>query len=272
MYSAFEIPANRPILIPNCPSSVENMLLELKSDGCSVDKLTDLIDSDAALSSKLKQHMNGYHLPNSTRVFDTKSTILMLGTEKLISLIAFYSFQEIVESSSGEVSNYWLLAPRVAKSMLNINDDLHLIPIEQEHWLYGFGLLKDIGIPLMSLVHGRYLETQTNISIPYEEDRLSHINHARLGYQWAKTWKLPAFLSALILNHHDEVLTTETSKPSLMQRIYAVGYITQQLMAQYDHKCDHAEWGRASPLIAKLLAIEEPLLEDTVISLKDSID
>jgi HD-like signal output (HDOD) protein len=278
MSSAFEILKNSNTLIPSLPPLLDNLrsVLTDKVTDCSV--LVSLIDSDQELSMQLKGHMQGFHLSNNTRVFDTKTIILMLGTEKLFSLVSFYSLKKHFATSAWVDNNYWLQAPRIARCMLSVNDKIGLLPIEQEHWLYGFGLLKDVGMPLMAFSHDRYLETLSSEKVSgsallREEERLFHSNHALIGYQWAKAWKMPIFLSSLILNHHDErVLSSEVIEPTMMQRVYIVSMITHQVLSQYQYKSDYCEWAEVKPSIAKLIKKDESLLDDTIMMLMNTID
>ncbi|MCO4782972.1 MAG: HDOD domain-containing protein [Candidatus Cloacimonetes bacterium] len=178
-----------------------------------------IIQTDAALTSKLMKMVNSAHFSLREPVLDVRKAIVFLGF-KVVKDIALAASVCDLFANDKPIGSYrrtdlWRHSVCVAiaakliaqKTKLNIQDQV-----------FSTGILHDIGIIMID----QYLHThfekimeehEKNPDLGKLEEEILGFSHTQLGAEVATTWKLPEEFLTVIENHHAPVKAKEKHRP-----------------------------------------------------------
>ena len=191
--------------LPSPPSIVIKLIEAVKKD--SYEELARLISMDPVLALKVLKMANSPLFARQKKVESLETAISLLGTEMLSNLaLSFVLVRNMRRKTDDEFDfeSFWRRAVTAAISAKLIASRKGL----SEEKLYLAGLLMDIGILAMYICRPEdYLkvfdEKRTGeLSTIEAERKVFGFDHATLGAELIRAWKLPEFLSDLIFYHH----------------------------------------------------------------------
>lgn len=178
-----------------------------------------IIQTDAALTSKLMKMVNSAHFSLREPVLDVRKAIVFLGF-KVVKDIALAASVCDLFANDKPIGSYrrtdlWRHSVCVAiaakliaqKTKLNIQDQV-----------FSTGILHDIGIIMIDqYLHDHFEKImelhEENPNLGLLEANILGFTHTQLGAEVATTWKLPEEFLTVIENHHSPIKAKEKHRP-----------------------------------------------------------
>jgi putative nucleotidyltransferase with HDIG domain len=186
------------------------LLLEFRKKDISINRVTELIEKDSALSSKVLRVSNMSFFAKLVRVTSVKQAVVLLGLNTLRGLIVnlqyeeyylgkanLYKFFTTLDEHSRRVINYTLhVATALGADESVIND------------CYASGLLHDIGKMVLFQNSEIWNIIQTFLSdndvTPYEAERIVlGTSHAEISAYLLSIWGMPVEVVEAVAYHHN---------------------------------------------------------------------
>jgi putative nucleotidyltransferase with HDIG domain len=193
--------------LPSLPEVVSYLMRSLKDEGADVDTLAHHINSDPAIVARLLAAANSVASGLSTRIYTAKQAFLVLGADRVISIImaSALSYRYDTHSSGFDSRLLWRHSIGVASCAQVLAEQ---IGIDSDLAFTG-GLVHDIGQLLMytaspiNYVEALDLHHRDDISLIAAERSLFGYDHSQAGRALALSWKLPAEIVDAITAHHE---------------------------------------------------------------------
>jgi len=193
--------------LPSPPAVAIRILQEVKKDTTSIERLTDIISCDPALTTKILKVVNSafYSLPNKVESLDRAINIIGLDALKNIAL-SFVIVREFKKTKKDrfDFDLFWrrsitsaMSAGILSKHLKIKNDNMFVIP-----------LLMDIGVIVMYLIkpqeYQRVIEEKhvTKKNTIEVERSIFGFNHAEIGGELLKRWEIPEEIYIPVQFHH----------------------------------------------------------------------
>ncbi len=199
--------------LPSLPEVVNYLTRSLTDERADVDTLSQHINSDPTIVARLLAAANSVASGLSTRIFSAKQAFLVLGVDRIVSIILASALAYRYESRSAgfEARILWRHSLGVATCARVLAEQTGLNP----ELAFTGGLLHDIGqLLLFTASPNHYLEAlelrrSDRISLCAAETAIFGYDHAAAGKALAVAWKLPIELVDAIAAHHqpDEVVS-----------------------------------------------------------------
>jgi putative nucleotidyltransferase with HDIG domain len=201
--------------LPSLPEVVNYLTRSLSDEGADVDTLSHHINSDPAIVARLLAAANSVTSGFSTRIFTAKQAFLVLGIDRIVSIIlaSALTYRYDTRSSGFDARMLWrhslgvATCARVLAEQTGHNPDL----------AFTGGLLHDIGQMLMFVASpGSYLQSlelhrQNDIPLVSAERSIFGYDHTAAGRILAITWNLPAeIVNAISAHHNPDEIACET--------------------------------------------------------------
>lgn len=206
--------------LPALPQVAQKALGMIHSDKSSSYNLAEVISVDQALSTMVLRYANSAMFGLQSRVVSVKHAVALLGMESVREMILASS---VVSFLSRPLPGYDLRHGDLWRHSIGVAIGSRLIckwrgfPFGEE--AYYAGLMCDIG----KLAFERVIRnTDTHSSIWLHgtfldmERTLFGVDHAELGAEMARRWRLPELLVKVIANHHTP---TEAGEHQLMASV-----------------------------------------------------
>ncbi len=219
--------------------------------GCSVANIGDLISQDAALSARLLKIVNSAFYGFPSKIDTISMAITIIGTRQLRDLVLATSvigkFQQLPEGLVN-IDTFWYHNLTCATATRIIAAKLHIRNSER---FFIAGLLHDVGKLVMYLTEPELSrKVLQHMSEPHEDITRLEIDafgfdHATLGGELMRHWKLPESLVEPISYHHRPAdakhYPQETAAVSLANAI--ANTIEPPYSADDDLPIDTSIWG-----------------------------
>ena len=193
--------------LPSLPEVVNYLMRSLSDEHADVDTLSHHINSDPAIVARLLAAANSVASGLSTRIFSSKQAFLVLGVDRIVSIIlaSALTYRYDFRSPDFDVRPLWrhslgvATCARVLAEQTGFNTEM----------AFTCGLLHDIGQLLMftasptNYVQALSLRRQENISLIAAEKSVFGYDHAAAGRTLALAWNLPAEIADVIAAHHE---------------------------------------------------------------------
>lgn len=193
--------------ILSLPQVLAQVLEAVTNEDLSPDGLAKIILKDPALTGRLLCLANSPYYRRLSGIKTVHQAVSLLGvtTVKCLALSSSVFHPEKISKESGiDAKSYFTYALTVATVSEKIAGTLELRSTEEASIA---GLLHDIGI-LFFLHHypkeyRRIVDKKAKATtLLGAETEVFGINHCEIGYELAKTWKLPAYICETIADHH----------------------------------------------------------------------
>jgi putative nucleotidyltransferase with HDIG domain len=209
-----ELPAHAEAL-PSLPEVVNYLTRTLNDERADVDTLSQHINSDPAIVARLLAAANSVTSGLSTRIFTAKQAFLVLGVDRIVSIIlaSALTYRYDTRSMGFDSRLLWrhslgvAICAQVVAEQTSHNPEL----------AFTGGLLHDIGQMLMfvagpsSYIQALELHRQSDMSLVAAERTVFGYDHAAAGRALAIAWKLPGeIVNAIAAHHEPDELACET--------------------------------------------------------------
>ena len=192
--------------LPTLPTVVMNIMEILDDPSASAKKLTDAMEQDPAMVSKILKLVNSayYALPN--RISHVRQAVVILGFSTIKSLAISASVVDMFSGSQFDIEGFWTHCMGVATASKYLGRKTAGIDEED---CFVLGLLHDIGKLVMDqyfpdiFIKAHDHVEQNSCSFYTAEKASIDTNHAELGSFLVEKWKLPETMVNFIRNHHE---------------------------------------------------------------------
>lgn len=210
--------------LPTLPSVALEILSLAHQPDISIQTIAECIHKDPPLAAKVLRMANSAFYRRGDRKIDTlHQSIVFLGLAEIINITTSLSvFSALKSRKSKEVSireSFWDHSVATGLIARYIDKKLGMRSMGRE---FVAGLLHDIGkIILDQYFHDQFLEAY-NRSIEKDkpmystEMEICGTNHMEIGFFLAQKWNLPAYLSDVILWHHQPSQATHRDMTALI--------------------------------------------------------
>lgn len=247
--------------IPDLPTlpvvalKVNKMLMDAD---VSVKKLSQVIEKDQAMVSKLLRLVNSAFYGFQSRINNISHAVTILGFSTVrnavvsISVVDAFSGKDAFEGFS--MSDFWKHSVAVAVAGRQLAQQSRRMTPDEA---FVAGILHDVG-KLVLAQH--YQELFRDLWITMQDDGMSFydaektllpVTHATIGGKLAEKWQLPASLVEPIAHHH-AIDTAATNLDSTMV-VYAADFIVNHYWTGLDRPQGQSDM---DPDVAKVLAPE----------------
>lgn len=204
--------------LPTLPIVAVKLIELSRSPDSGVRDYVELVRTDPAISAKLLKSANSTLFGLGTRVTSLDRAVPLLGTTVVTSLALSFSLVEAAMPKGALSSSYkdcWqhsVIQAAAAESLAA------LIPGGSSAEFFLAGLLADIGrLAMLRTIPEEYSKVvsqaeQSKQPLFEVEQRILGFDHASVGSNLSKHWKLPETLSAAIAAHHQSPETLLASK------------------------------------------------------------
>ena len=190
------------------PQVAMRLLDAIGDDKTNVSDLTEIIESDMALASKILSLANSAFYAPKQKITTIHRSIVVIGFEELQLLAVGFGLSDIFDPSHApegfDVEGLWKHSMAVGWMAKNLASTAGGVSSSE---VMIAGLLHDLG----KLILAGYLPEElqkimilTNEGIPFcrAEERIG-IDHTTVGYWLARNWDLPEIHLSAIRDHHD---------------------------------------------------------------------
>lgn len=195
------------VSIPSCPA-VFIRLVQALNNPDSPD-LPEIINTDPVLASEVIRAANSAYYGASKRIFSVNDSVMRLGFNEVFSIATALKARETMRGGGkwdAFRAGLWQHAVKTASATRLLARRFNPKVTET---IYTVGLLHDLGklmfvelLPdygvLSSNFHGEELLAQ--------ESQLFGTDHALLGGELLRNWKLPDMMCGLVEKHHEAIL------------------------------------------------------------------
>lgn len=192
--------------LPAVAIEVNKMLLDYDT---TIDKLSDIIEKDQAMVSKILKLVNSAFFGLRGKISNISHAIVVLGFNTIrnavvsISIIDAFSVKEGLDGF--DITDFWKHSLAVAATSKYLAEKTGIHPADD---CFVAGLLHDMG-KIVLLQHFKDLfqkvwqaVKENNLSFYEAEKREIPVDHARIGGYLARKWQLPTALVDAIQYHH----------------------------------------------------------------------
>lgn len=204
--------------VPTLPQ-VAVRILELVSDqNSTIQKFTDVIKTDQALTGRLLRLSNSAQFAQRTPVTRLERAMVLLGMDRLKAMALGFHLSKAAAADDGAFSfkRTWtqslfrgFLAMKLAEKVnRSCSGEAFIV-----------GLMSDCGAPMMPKLVGAEYEKQINPGDSpakqyLAEARSLEFTHVDVSSVLARLWKLPDILAKPIANHHTPVFAINAKEPA----------------------------------------------------------
>ena len=176
----------------------------LEDDKTPLAKVTDLIEKDPGIFSRILKAANSPIYAAAKPVYNAKESILRIGIKRTINYVLvissarlFSSPDKTYEDLLRQILEHGLTAAIVAREIGNT------INYPSPENLFAFGLLHDVGKVLLLRIL-KDVSEERNITDPAVIEELLEKLHTRFGASLIKKWNFPSDFYEAVLFHHED--------------------------------------------------------------------
>lgn len=190
--------------LPSPPKMFCRIQALIGSGSASVDKITDIIAEDPALTAKLLQLTNSSFFSRGSVISDVKEAVVRLGLDVVGNvLLVAEAYSGVPENSLFNVRDQQVHSLLIAQLASQIVEP----GLEQEAMLAG--LLHEIGKSILVLTFPKLVETYRSQQLEAPEldeitieEKIYNTNHAQLGGYLLFLWGFSGEVVDGVTNHH----------------------------------------------------------------------
>lgn len=262
--------------LPPLPLVVQKLLKVMEDDNSSADDISQVLNSDQAMASKVLKLVNSSFYGLSGKVTTVPRAIVILGVAALRNLSLGLGVAKVMaKAGDGELmQKFWDHSIAAAASCEVLARHTKLVVPEEA---FVAGLLHDIGhLVLLAAVPDEFRQVmdQGPSNLLENERQTIGMAHTRAGQKLLKHWHLPSVLSDAVRFHHTPKVFTGQDDPLIT--VVALGDIFAGIQGEiYERSVneeDFAKLVKASGLqidsIGEILAQIDSRVEETRLFLK----
>lgn len=250
--------------LPTLPVIALEINRMLANDRTSVDLLSQLIEKDQAIVSKLLKLVNSSFFGVRSKVTTVQEAVVRLGFNSVRNVVVSVSvFESLVldnaEDIDFNIEDFWAHSVAVAMTSRYLSEQSG---IQDPDDCFVAGLLHDIGLIIIARFFPDILAKilrqvkEQNVSIYDAEKEIIPIRHNKIGELIARRWQLPPSMCDTLKYHHTpnkgavnpELLTVVHLADAIVRRFYTtsinpvrdrVNPILSNINSSSEKKLDH---------------------------------
>lgn len=244
--------------LPETTMRVNTMINDPNSTASDIG---DVISQDPALTARLLRIVNSAFYGFPSQIDTISMAITVLGTRQLRDLVMTTSvinqFREI-PANVVDMENFWCHSLTCAIAARNFANHMKISNSER---LFIAGLLHDIGKLVMYITlpdpsrQVVEISGEPQVDSNHVEEAIFGFNHAVLGAELLRQWKLPESLVEPVACHH------EPTAAKLYAQETAIVHLANVIANDLQPPISADDDSMADPLAWKVLGLEESLLE-----------
>lgn len=215
--------------MPHIPESVREVL-DLLYDPSEIDLevLADKVKECGSLNLLLLENINSGYFRISKHVETIEEAIIMLGMKAVLNLIVFFITKlmfELDHERKGrkfDIYHYWrhVLGTSIAAQMI-----AQKIQKGDKHKLFTYGLIHDIGIPILDNCLPDHLDRISDKvmngthQIVAEKVVLGGLTHSDIGAWLSRKWHFREDITDIVLHHHTPLLSDLNSIDTMIMYV-----------------------------------------------------
>ncbi len=266
--------------LPPLPLVVQQLLKVMEDDNSSANDISQVLNSDQAMASKVLKLVNSSFYGLSGKVSTVPRAIVILGVAALRNLALGMGVAKVMSgAATGNLQEkFWdhSIATAAACEVLARHTG-KAVPEEA----FVAGLLHDIGHLIMLMALPDEFQQVINLG-PYHmvenERKLIGMAHPQVGQKLLKHWKLPKLLSDAVRFHHtpkvftgkDDPLISLVALGDLFSSVY--GDIYERSICEADFKKLIKTTGLKPEEVNEILGEMESRITETRLFLKIALD
>lgn len=193
--------------IPPCPAILTKLIRETRAEEPDFRKVTQLVSGDVALASACLTLVNSAMFGLRNKATSVHQAIALLGLNATTQLVTGLLLKQSFQSATGPgIERYWKVSMATAMVASAVARESGR---RDNATPYTYALFRDCGMPVMHSAFTIYDDILDGSAVSadspiLEVENLRYaMNHARVGFQLARTWHLSEDLCLAILHHHD---------------------------------------------------------------------
>jgi HD-like signal output (HDOD) protein len=223
--------------IPTCPGVVVEAMKEGQKDEPSLNRLAEIITSDAGMSAAALKLANSPLFGTSSPVSSVRKAVERLGTKNVVCVVVASALRASVTGLPATwVEQFWkrttmlaLASSLIARRQYGVSADA----------AYTYALFHDAAIPLMMRRFPNYGEVlekcrREGIMLNEAEEEYYPCSHPVVGSLLVRNWGLPLILGQAIRFHHerDAYDLPDRTLPGGALSLIAVTQVAEYLLSQ----------------------------------------
>jgi len=267
----------KDIGIPPCPMILTKLMQEMRSDDPDFAKLGKLIGSDVSLAASMMKTVNSPFYGLRSKATSVTQAIALLGLRHVAELVTGLLLRQAFPGGTSDLMDeFW----EISSGITQINALLvrHFKHVNGDG-LQTFGLFRDCGMLAMMQRFKKYepvfagAKRDGEASVTASEDARYAINHARVGYQMAKTWLLPDEICQAMLRHHDyaELQATGAGIPVPGLQHIALTLAAESIFVKHELGVTSVEWALGSAFALGQMGITQADLDEIACSITSEL-
>lgn len=211
--------------IPTLPVVIPKLLQMMEDSKSDVDKISEVISNDPALTSKILKVANSAYYGFSKKISEIDRAVAILGFNMVKSLAVSLGVMKSVKRKNIKTSklfseeSLWIHSIAVATVLKKIIKDNNF---KKKEYLFITGLLHDIGkVVFDQFFDEKYIklieesESESTMELAKKEREIFGMDHGEIGALLLKKWKFPEEIIKTIAMHHYEDSTNPESKKDI---------------------------------------------------------
>ncbi len=193
--------------IPACPAIVSDTMREAQKDEPDINRLANLITSDAGMSAAALKLANSAIYGSRSPISSVRQAVERLGTKNIVCVVVAVALRAGMSGLPAQwLDNFWrrttlmaVAASMIARRVYGMSPDA----------AYTYTLFHDAAIPLMMRRFPNYGEVfercrKEGIMLAKAENEFFPCTHPIVGSLLVRNWGLPAILGQAIRFHHED--------------------------------------------------------------------
>lgn len=208
--------------MPSWRDAYRKVIGEINSPDGSLGRVADLVAEDPILTGRILKTVNSAVFGFRNRVVDPKHAVLLLGGERLKSILIFtvvLSISDYNQCRGFNPERFWKRCVRCGELARRIMRSRTSDP-DQVGQAFTAGLVQDIGQLLMAInlpeEYSRVLDSIEGNETLLQQAEYRHleVSHTELGAKILESWDLPcSVLEAVLWHHNSELVPTGDFRP-----------------------------------------------------------
>ena len=258
----------REIGIPPCPMILTKLMQEMRSDDPDFGKLGKMIGGDVSLAAAMLKTVNSPFYGLRSKATSVTQAIALLGLRHVAELVTGLLLRQAFPGGTSDVMDeFWETSSAIAQ----INDLLvRKFKHVRRDGLQTFALFRDCGMLAMMQKFKNYkpvfpgAKQGPDVSVTAVEEMHHKIDHARVGYQMARTWLLPDETCEAVLRHHEyaELQANGAGLCAASLQHIALTLAAESIYVKQEYNALSAEWALGSEFALEQMGVTQADLDE----------
>jgi putative nucleotidyltransferase with HDIG domain len=261
--------------IPPRPALYMALQREIQKDDPDVRKISELINRDVSMASRLLETTNSAFFATRRQVTSVQDAISMIGMDQTTAVMAGLITKQSLARGSMMMARFWDVSEKRAKGMSYLAKQLKSVKPELA---YSFGLFCDIGIPLLKATFPEYGETLSIANhkgdtefLDVEHVRHDGLDHAYVGAILAQQWGIDEDVVAAIGQHHNHDILYDEAIPVTTRALVAMNYVVEKAIQEFRDDPESLEWEQGGATALEALDISAADVDEICEAIKERL-